>query len=256
MRQTTRITLLASLLVVGIVAVVGLNFYQHQKSSQDQAFGDQVRAYLLENPKLIREVIEKLSVVEAREKQQQELQALSMFKSELEHDGFSYVAGNPDGDVTIVEFFDYRCGYCKKSFPDLLKVVEADGNIRLVLKEFPILGPPSVMAAQAAVAAQNQGKYMPFHTALMESRGSVSEAKLIQIAADLGLDVDKLLSDMSSDEVKEKISRTYSLANQLNITGTPAFVIGGKIAPGAIPAHQMMALVQEAREAKEAQATN
>ncbi|WP_025898915.1 DsbA family protein [Sneathiella glossodoripedis] len=256
MRQNTRVTFLAILLVIGIIGVFGFNMYQYQKTDSEQAFGEKVRAYLLDNPKIIREVIEKLSVVEAREKAEQERQALSMYQGELENDGFSYVAGNPNGDITIVEFFDYRCGYCKQSFPEILKAVESDGNIRLVFKEFPILGPPSVLAAHAAMSAQKQNKYMEYHTALMQMRGSITEEKLLQLAADLGLEIDKFKSDMKSADIEENISRTYALANQLNITGTPAFVIGGRMAAGAIPAQRMLAMVEDAREQKKSSVTN
>lgn len=256
MRQNTRIGLLAGLMAIVVVVIIGMNFFQIQKLSSDEEFGDQVRAYLLDNPKVLREVIAKLSIVESREKEDQEQQALSMFETELENDGFSHVAGNPNGDVTIVEFFDYRCGYCKKSFPELLKAVETDGNVRLVLKEFPILGPDSVLASQAAIASQAQGKYMPFHKALMESRGSLTKTKIIELARATGIDVDRMLSDMSSEDISEKIARTYSLATQLKINGTPAFVIGGKLAAGAIPAEQMLAMVEKARENNTKNAAN
>jgi len=256
MGQNKRIALLASLLVVGILFLTGFNFYIAGQSNTKEEFGNQVRAYLLENPKVIREVIEELGRVETAEKEQQKNQALSMFQSELENDGYSYVAGNPDGDVTIVEFFDYRCGYCKQSFPDLMKTVEADGNIRLVLKEFPILGEESVLSARAAMAAQMQNKYMEFHTALMGSRGSMSMERLMDLAQSVDLDVEQFKSDIESQEITDHIGSTYQLANALAISGTPAFIIGGKLAGGAIPSERMKALVAQARTNANASATN
>ena len=256
MSQNKRIALLASLLVVGILFLTGFNFYIAGQTNNKEQFGDQVRAYLLENPKVIREVIEELGRVETAEKEQQKSQALSMFRSELENDGYSFVAGNPDGDVTIVEFFDYRCGYCKQSFPDLMKTVEGDGNIRLVLKEFPILGEDSVLAARAAMAAQMQNKYMEYHTALMGNRGSISLERLADIAQSIGINVEQFKTDIENPKITDQIGSTYQLANALNISGTPAFIIGGQLAGGAIPQSQMTMLVEQARAKADASATN
>ncbi len=256
MGQNKRIAVLASLLVVGILFLTGFNFYIAGQTSNKEQFGDQVRAYLMENPKVIREVIQELGRVETAEEERQKSEALSKFRGELENDGYSFVAGNPDGDVTIVEFFDYRCGYCKQSFPDLMKTVETDGNIRLVLKEFPILGEDSVLASRAAMAAQMQNKYMEFHTTLMASRGSISIERLTEIAQTIGMDVEQFKTDIESAEITDRIGNTYRLANALNITGTPAFVIGGKLAGGAIPGSQMIALVEQARAKADTSATN
>lgn len=256
MGQNKRIALLASLLVVGILFLTGFNFYIAGQTNNKEQFGDQVRAYLLENPKIIREVIEELGRVETAEKEQQNNKTLSKFRSELENDGYSFVAGNPDGDVTIVEFFDYRCGYCKQSFPDLMKTVEADGNIRLVLKEFPILGEESVLASRAAMAAQMQNKYMEFHVALMENRGSLSLERLTDIAQSVGINVEQFKTDIESPEITNQIGNTYQLANALNISGTPAFIIGGQLAGGAIPQSQMTMLVEQARAKSDPSATN
>ena len=256
MGQNKRIAVLAGLLVIGILCLTGFNFYIAGQKNSDEQFGNQVRTYLLENPKIIREVIEELGRVETAEKEQQKNQAISMFRGELENDGFSYVAGNPEGDVTIVEFFDYRCGYCKQSFPDLMKTVEADGNIRLVLKEFPILGEESVLAARAAMAAQMQNKYMEFHTALMSSRGSPSMERLMGMAQSLGLDVEQFKTDIESLEITNHLDNTYQLASALNISGTPAFLIGGQFVGGAISPTQMTALIEQARANPNTSATN
>ncbi len=235
---------------------IGANDLSGQAAAQDQQFGQQVRAYLLENPTVLREVITKLQVTEAQETQNRQQQMLSQFKGEIENDGYSYVAGNPDGDVTIVEFFDYRCGYCKKVYADLMNVVKEDGNIRLVLKEFPILGDASVLGARAVMAAENQGKYMEFHSALMELRGNITETRIMAMAAQFDMDAEKLAADMKSEDITSKIRRTYDLAQALSITGTPAFVIGDQLAPGAIPAGRLKQLVAEARENAAKSATN
>ncbi|WP_169569090.1 DsbA family protein [Sneathiella limimaris] len=256
MSKNNRVLILLCLLIAGLIALAGAQFYQLGKSRNDEQFGNKVRAYLLENPTIIREMIQKLQLADAEAKQNRERQALDLHRKALENDGFSFVAGNPDGDVTIVEFFDYRCGYCKKSFPDLMQVVKADGNVRLVLKEFPILGDSSVFASRAAMASIAQGKYMEFHIALMESRGNLSGPKVLNIAEEVGLNVAQLEQDMKSEDISQKINQTYSLANALEISGTPAFVIGDRIAAGAIPPQQMMSLVQNARETKNNSTTN
>jgi len=150
-----------------------------------------------------------------------------------------------------VEFFDYRCGYCKQTFPEVMKAVEADGNIRLVLKEFPILGADSFLAAQAAIASIEQGKYLEFHTALMSSRGGLTMERIRSIATDVGLDLEKLEADMKKDAVRAVVEKNYALAKQLGISGTPAFVIGDEFIPGVISSEQMQALIAAARESAE-----
>jgi len=235
---------------------IGANDLSAQSASADPEFGQQVRAYLLENPTVLREVITKLQVTEKMETESRQKRLMSELKSEIQNDGYSHVAGNPDGDVTIVEFFDYRCGYCKKVYPDLMKVVEDDGNIRLVLKEFPILGDASVLGSRAVMAAQLQGKYMEFHNALMELRGNITETRLMALASQMDIDGEKLAADMKSEDITNKIRRTYDLAQALGISGTPAFVIGGKLTPGAVPAERLKQLIAQVREQAANSATN
>ena len=258
MKNTSRITALSGVLIVAIVALAGIYAYQNRPAQplSDDKFGEQVRAYLLENPQVIREAIEVLSAQEQKAEDETKRQALAASKTELENDGYSAVMGNPDGDVTIVEFFDYRCGYCKRAFPDLMKTVEADGNIRLILKEFPILGDQSILAAKAVMAAQNQNKYEEFHALLMSTKGNYTIGSLKKQAIQIGLDPDLLEKDMKSNTITHNIQRTYALARALGISGTPAFVIGGTLVPGAIPASQMVSMVAEARERNASSATN
>lgn len=258
MNNTSRITTLGGILIVAIVALAGIYVYQARPAQQvsDDKFGEQVRAYLLENPQVIREAIEVLTAQEQKAEEDASRQALASSITELEQDGYSAVMGNPDGDVTIVEFFDYRCGYCKRAFPDLMKTVKDDGNIRVVMKEFPILGDQSVLAAKAVMAAQNQGKYDEFHALLMNSKGSYTVESLKKQAVKIGLDPSQLEQDMKSNTITHNIQRTYALARALGISGTPAFVIGGTLVPGAIPASRMAAMVAEAREKNASTATN
>jgi len=151
--------------------------------------------------------------------------------------------------VTIVEFFDYQCPYCKRVFPAVQTLLKTDGNIRYVFKEFPILGPQSVVAARAALAAWklDRDRYVPFHTALMQSRGRLSERKILDVAAEIGLDVERLRAAMADPGIDKVLARNAELARALDINGTPAFVIGEKVVPGAVDLETLTALVSQAR---------
>lgn len=247
--------------IIALVALIGFGIFQYGLKATstpvaDKEFGEKVRGYLLANPYVLREVIEKLKAQEQLTASQQQSATLASLSDDLKNDPASYVAGNPDGDITIVEFFDYRCGYCKRNFPDLMKTVEDDGNIRLVLKEFPILGEDSVLASQAAIASMSQGKYMEFHTALMGVRGGLTKDRILNIASDVGLDIQKLEKEMQAAAVQEVIQKNYSVAQQLGVNGTPAFVIEDTFYPGAASSEQMEKLIVAAREKKKMAATN
>jgi protein-disulfide isomerase len=164
----------------------------------------------------------------------------------LLHDASSPVGGNPAGDVTIVEFFDYNCSYCKRVAPTVKALIKSDPNIRVVYKEFAILGPPSVLAAKAALAAQRQGKYVPFHGALMSS-GRATDSTIAALAKNLGMDYGKLLKDMKDPAISKTLQRTYRLAGLLGINGTPAFIIGNQLVPGAISADALARMVRAER---------
>ena len=168
---------------------------------------------------------------------------------ELFKDPTSPVGGNPNGDVTIVEFFDYQCGYCKRVFPRLEKLLIDDSNLRFVFKEMPILGPNSVFAARAALAARKQGEkqYVAFHKVMMASRGSLNKASVLRFATDAGLDVERLKGDMEDDNINDMIRRNLKLADALSINGTPAFVIGDTIVRGAVDLLKLKILVERAR---------
>jgi protein-disulfide isomerase len=171
------------------------------------------------------------------------------FGADIRRDPNSYVGGNPDGDVTLVEFFDYRCGYCKKAHPIVVELLKTDKNIRMVYKEFPILGPQSKLAAVAAIAALrlDSTKYYDFHNALITARGALSHQAVLDIAAEAGLDPAALTAAMKDPEIKRIIAQNYRQAKLLGINGTPGFVIGDSIVPGFITLAQMRDLIQEAR---------
>jgi len=145
----------------------------------------------------------------------------------------SPIAGNAKGDVTMIEFFDYNCGYCKKAFSDVAQAIEKDKQIKVVLKEFPILSKGSEEASRVALAAKMQGKYWEFHRAMLESQGQANEAAALRVAEKLGLDMVRIKKDMASPEVKKEIDDTRKLATKMGIQGTPHFIVGDRIIPGA-----------------------
>lgn len=206
-----------------------------------------VRAYLLEHPEVIRDAIEALQAKEQAAKADKQAGALVAHKDRLLADPASPVAGNPMGDVTIVEFFDYKCPYCKRVTPALAELIEADKGVRVVFKEFPILGESSLLAARAALAAQMQDRYFDFHNALMAYRGTYDDAAIGTIAESLGMDAAKLRADMKAPEVDQQLADNHALAQAMAIRSTPTFVIGDQIVPGAISIDDMKALIAAAR---------
>lgn len=222
-------------------------------SDEERAsFRAEVRAYLLENPEVLQEAIE---VLQAREQQAQMNNDVALAQANagaLFNDGHSFVGGNPDGDITVVEFLDYRCGYCKRAFPEIEALIEADRNIRLIVKEFPILGEQSVLASRFAIATQlvaGDEAYKNVHDTLMEFRGDISEASLLRIAESLGLDQDAILVEMQSTEVNEIIAKNQALAQTLSISGTPTFVVEDQMVRGYVPQNQMEEIIAQLRSA-------
>lgn len=220
-------------------------------AEQQAAFGDAVRSYLLENPQVIMEAV---AVLEARDKEAQEAQDVALVASNLERltsDGFSWVGGNPDGDVTIVEFTDYRCGFCRRAHPEVEQLLSSDGNIRLIIKEFPILGDASLVSSQFAIATKivaGEDAYKMVHDALITLEGNPGKGPLRRIAETLGLDADAIMAEMGSDEVKRRIADTHDLGRAMNISGTPTFIFGDQMVRGYAPLATMQTIVADQRE--------
>jgi protein-disulfide isomerase len=207
-----------------------------------------LRDYLREHPEVLAEALQAL---QARQREQQRTRAkaaIGTHRKELLQDPASPVGGNPKGPVTVVEFFDYRCGYCKSVSPTVKKLLAEDGSVRLVYKELPILGPESVVASKAALASVAQGKYDAFHAALMSAPPPLTEARVFEIANGTGLDVGKLKTEMESPVIREALERNLRLAQAIGITGTPTFVIGSELAIGALDLAQLKGLVNKARK--------
>jgi len=198
---------------------------------------------ILENPEIIMQAV---AILQQREKEQAASGANTV-RLEVESDPNAPNLGNPEGDVTGVEFFDYNCPYCRSAGQTVQALLAADENVRVIYREWPILGDDSVMAARAALAAREQGKYEAFHWALMNGEGRVTEALIFKVARDLGMDVAQLEADMVSPAVEAHIALSNALAQQLGFTGTPAFIVGDKTAPGMLSLDEITTLVAEAR---------
>ncbi len=209
-----------------------------------------VRDYLTKNPDVIVDALRAYEEKRQADAQQEATAALAANRAALERDATTPVAGNPKGDVTIVEFFDYRCGYCKKVTPVVRELLKKDGNVRFVFKEFPILGPDSRKAAEAAQAAWKiePDKYLAFHVALMENRGNLDEARILDIAKSVGIDPGKLKTAMADPSIKAKLNANMELAQKLQIGGTPAFIVDDQIMPGAVDLETLVAAVETARQ--------
>lgn len=215
---------------------------------QTKAVEQIVHDYLLRNPQVILDAVEKLEQQRHDEAQQAAKSVIAERRDQLLHDPDSPVAGNPNGNVTIVEFFDYRCPYCKQVEPSLAQLRHDDRQLRFVYKEFPILGPDSVVASHAALAARKQNKYQQLHDALIGARGRLDEPTVLKIAGEAGLDVQRLKKDMQSPDIDRIISRNMELARALGINGTPGFIVGDQLVPGAVDKEALEKLVAEARK--------
>lgn len=219
--------------------------------AERDAFGTAVRSYLLDNPEVIMEAIDALRAREAAQQAADDLALVQTNADALFDDGFSWVGGNPEGDITLVEFVDYRCGYCRKAHGEVEDLIAQDGNIRFIIKEFPILGQNSVLSARFAIATKlvaGDEAYKAAHDTLIAFNGEVNRTSLDRMAVGLGLDADAILEKMDSDAVTEQIQATQSLAARLKITGTPTFVMQDELLRGYLPLEDMQQLVALKRD--------
>jgi protein-disulfide isomerase len=222
---------------------------------QKQAIGEIVKDYLIKNPEVLTEVIAELEKRQAEAQQASQASAVKETQQSLLNASHSYVVGNPSGDITLVEFFDYNCGYCKKALADVQTLMKSDPKLRVVLKDFPVLGPDSVEASRVALAAKNQlqgQKLLDYHVKVMDSRGRVNAERAIAVAREMGVDVARLQKDMEGAEVRNALQENMALGDRLSLTGTPAFVIGETVIPGAVgidPLKQVIANVRQCGKA-------
>ncbi|HXR88065.1 MAG TPA: DsbA family protein [Stellaceae bacterium] len=200
------------------------------RASLDQAIHD----YLMAHPEVILDALKAAQQQADAQAVEQSRRVIATKRKELLDSPDDLVQGNPKGDVTLVEFFDYRCPYCKQIEPSLDALLKEDGKLRIVYKEFPILGEASVYAAHVALAAKKQGKYAEFHRAMMGTKGDIGDETALNVATSLGLDASRIKADMSAPEIDKVIDKNYALADALSIQGTPAIIVGETLIPGAV----------------------
>ena len=236
--------ILAALLLAFGLALPALadNFSADQKGEIESI----VKAYLLEHPEVIRDAIVALDAKEKKDAAQAQANSLNDSAKAIMHSDVDGVVGNPKGDVTMVEFMDYNCGWCKKGIKEVQTLVQSDKNVRIVMKEFPIFGHTSEYAAKAALASVKQGKYWELHQALFvatlpRDNDAAGEAAVEKIAKSVGIDVAKMKDDMKTPAIIDAIAANVDLAQKLQFTGTPGFNIDNKVYPGYIPLDEMTA---------------
>lgn len=245
-----RRVLAATGLSIGLALPAQALDLEEMSAAEREAFRAEVRAYLLENPEVIMEAV---SVLEEREQQAQmahDRELVAANRDALINSDQSWSGGNPEGDITLVEFIDYRCGYCRRAFDEVEQLVEIDGDINFILKEFPILGEESEMASRFAIATlqvAGDDAYKQVHDALMTMTGPVNEASLRRLAEPLQLDADAIVAQMQSDAVSNVLADNRDLATRLRISGTPSFVMNDEILRGYLPLEAMLQITDEIR---------
>jgi protein-disulfide isomerase len=246
-------TLAVALIVLG-TAAPSFNSANAQSFSPEQRgeIEKVIRDYLLRNPELLQEVIQEMERRQAQAEAEKHREAIKEHAQALFNSNRQVVLGNPQGDVTMVEFFDYNCGFCRKALEDKLALVKADPKLRLVLKEFPVLGEGSTQAAQIAVSVRMQDKtggkkYLEFHQKLFASRGQIDKARALAVVREVGLDATRAERDMASDEVRLTLEEGFKLAEALGINGTPTYVLNGQVVVGAVGIEKLREAINTVR---------
>lgn len=244
-------------LVAGLLFPLAANAQPADFSPQQrQAIGEIVREYLLKNPEVLQEAVAEL---ERRNEEAQKIaqaEALRSERDKLVNSPHDYVVGNLQGDVTLVEFLDYNCPYCKNAMADVKTLIAADPKLRVVLKDFPVLGPDSVEASQVALAVRQQLKaerLLDYHTKLMETRGRVNGARAKAVAKEMGLDMSRLEKDLAAPAPQTAIQENMTLGDKLGLTGTPAFIVGEEVVAGAVEAEPLRKIIANTRKCGKAQ---
>jgi len=240
-------------LAVAIALALGV-FGAHAQSisgAQRSEIEKIVREYLIKNPEVLQEAISELEKRQASAQAEKHAKGVEDNAETLFSSPRQVVIGNPKGDVTFVEFFDYNCGYCKRAMADMLELMKTDPKLKVVLKEFPVLGPASVDAARVAVAVRMQDKtgkkYLQFHQKLLGGRGQADKARALAVAKDVGLDVARIERDMTGDEVRATLQESFKLAESLGLNGTPSYVVGKNVVVGAVGLDALREKVNTAR---------
>ncbi|WP_413936490.1 DsbA family protein [Nitrospira sp. BLG_1] len=209
-----------------------------------------IERYIRAHPEVIEQSLQAMEVKREADQKERQKVTLKTKQDELLHDPLSPVSGNPKGEITVVEFYDYRCGFCKRAAPAVTELQKVDPRVRVVYKDFPILGEASELAAKAALASYAQGKHQAFHEALLESHVDVTKESILKIATKVGLDAKRLEADMADPKWKGVIAKNRALARELGISGTPGFIVGNELVPGALDLNGLKELIARAGQGK------
>jgi len=254
-REVNIRTYLSALILAGILGLLPVLtsaevLTTHSDPAFQQAVEQVVEQYLRKHPEVIEQSLLILQAQRKEEEREHTRQMIATKQAELLNDPHSPVSGNLEGDVTVVEFFDYRCGYCKRVAGTVTQLQHDDPNVRVVYKDYPILGEASVLAARAALAAKAQGKHLAFHEALLASEEELTQETILAMATAVGLDTEKLHKDMESPSIQSTIERNQALARELGINGTPGFIVGTELVPGALDLKDLKNLIKQVRQEK------
>lgn len=233
-------------------AVTALYLQKGGSAAGGSSTEEAVRQVLENNPQLIVDAFQKGRAAEQANQMKKAKENVLTHRERFENDPKLPIAGNPKGNATIVEFFDYSCGYCKHVIPDVVKLLAEDKELKFVFVDFPILGPGSEIASRAAIAIHqmDNSKYFPFHQALMEFQGQKTEESVLEIVKKIGMSPEKVKEKMKSSEVSDQIQANQQLGRDIGISGTPAFIIAGNLVPGAIRLDEIKNILKDAREKK------
>jgi len=254
-RSPRTLPLLAPLLTAGLLLATPVAAESALSDEERTALREEIRAYLLEHPEVLFEAVAEYERRNAAAQADMDDALIEINAEDIFEDGHSWVGGNPDGDLTLVEFVDYRCGFCRRAFGHVMDFIETDGNIRFVVKEFPILGPQSEISSRLAVAVLDLGgseAYAAVHERLLMLEGEVTENVIGALSVELGLDPQTVMHRMSSDDVTAVLAENRALAQRLQINGTPSFVLGGpeeaELIRGFVPAEDLQGVAASLRD--------
>ena len=248
-----RLLVLASAAAVALLAAVPPLAAQSFSGDQRKDIERIVREFLIANPEVLQEAVAELEKRQASVEADRHKSALATHRERLFNSPHQVVLGNPQGDVTLVEFFDYNCGYCKRALGDMVDLLKSDPKLKIVLKEFPVLGPGSIEAAQVAVAVRMQDKsgkkYLDFHQKLLGTRGQIDKSRALASAKEAGFDLARIEKDLKGPEVAAALEESMKLAEALGINGTPTYIIGQAVIPGAVGIANLRKQIEVARAA-------
>ena len=250
MRHSIFFALIITLLATQMPSLAFPESTAPNDSATQHKFDQAIERYIRTHPEVIEQSLQALEAKREAEEKARQKAALATKQKELLNDPVSPISGNPNGEITLVEFFDYRCGYCKRAAGAVTQLQKEDTRVRVVYKDFPILGKSSELAAKAALASNAQGKHQVFHEALLASKGDMTKDSILAIAGNIGLDAKRLETDMANPEWQTVIDRNRALAKELGITGTPGFIVGTELVPGTLDLNGLKELIARATNGK------